>query len=75
MNNYKKLMILQLQATKDYIKKISTWDNESDLKLIFAIERQINTYNEFSKKDYIIYDQILSAIDDRISRKENHHQR
>ena len=53
----------------DYINQTTYENNQSDLELITKIEKFIKKCSNFSKEKFDVWDQILEAIDSRISVK------
>ena len=69
MQNYKEKILKQLEYQKDYINQTTYENNQSDLELITKIEKFIKKCSNFSKVEFDVWDQILEAIDSRISIK------
>lgn len=69
MQNYKEKILKQLEYQKDYINQTTYENNQSDLELITKIEKFIKKSSNFSKEEFDVWDQILEAIDSRISVK------
>ena len=69
MQNYKEKILKQLEYQKDYINQTTYENNQSDLELITKIEKSIKKCSNFSKEKFDVWDQILEAIDSRISVK------
>ena len=69
MQNYKEKILKQLEYQKDYINQTTYENNQSDLELITKIEKFIKKCSNFSKEKFDVWDQILEAIDSRISVK------
>ena len=61
MQNYKEKILKQLEYQKDYINQ-TTYENNQ-------IEKFIKKCSNFSKEEFDVWDQILEAIDSRISVK------
>lgn len=69
MQNYKEKILKQLEYQKDYINQTTYENSQSDLELITKIEKFIKKCPNFSKEEFDVWDQILEAIDSRISVK------
>ena len=71
MQNYKEKILKQLEYQKDYINQTAYENNQSDLELITKIEKVIKKCSNFSKEEFDVWDQILEAIDSRISDRKS----
>lgn len=69
MQNYKEKILKQLEYQKDYINQTTYENSQSDLELITKIEKFIKKCPNFNKEEFDVWDQILEAIDSRISVK------
>ena len=69
MQNYKEKILKQLEYQKDYINQTTYENSQSDLELITKIEKFIKKSPNFNEEEFDVWDQILEAIDSRISVK------
>lgn len=69
MKNYKKLLLEQLKAQRDYIEIYSRTKNETDLRIISQLEKTINCKDILTKNEFDNYDEEMVKIDARISKK------
>ncbi len=69
MKNYKKLLLEQLKAQRDYIEIYSRTKNETDLSIISQLEKTINCKDTLTKNEFDNYDEEMVKIDARISQR------
>ena len=69
MKDYKEIILIQLKAQREYIKRYGSGDTTKDLNLIFKMEELVKRYTIITEEQFEIFDQILIAIDNRISSK------
>lgn len=69
MKDYKEITLIQLKAQREYIKRYGSGDSTKDLNLIFKMEELVKRYTIITEEQFEIFDQILIAIDNRISSK------
>ena len=69
MKDYKEIILIQLKAQREYIERYGSGKATKDLNLIFKIEELVKRYTIITKEQFEIFDQILIAIDNRISSK------
>lgn len=70
MKNYKKLLLEQLKAQRDYIEiYYSRTKNETDLRIISQLEKTINCKDILTKNEFDNYDEEMVKIDTRISKR------
>ena len=69
MKDYKEIILIQLKAQREYIKRYGNGDTTKDLNLIFKMEELVKRYTIITEEQFEIFDQILIAIDNRISSK------
>lgn len=67
MKDYKEITLIQLKAQREYIKRYGSGDTTKDLYLIFKMEELVKRYTIITEEQFEIFDQILIAIDNRIS--------
>ena len=69
MKDYKEIILIQLKAQREYIKRYGSGNANKDLNLILKIEELVKRYTVITQEQFEIFDQILIAIDNRISSK------
>ena len=69
MKDYKEITLIQLKAQREYIKRDGSGDSTKDLNLIFKMEELVKRYTIITEEQFEIFDQILIAIDNRVSSK------
>ena len=69
MKDYKEITLIQLKAQREYIKRYGSGYATKDLNLIFKMEELVKRYTIITEEQFEIFDQILIAIDNRISSK------
>ena len=69
MKNYKKLLLEQLKAQRDYIEIYSRTKNKADLRIISQLEKTINCKDALTKNEFDNYDEEMLKIDTRISKR------
>ena len=69
MKNYKKLLLEQLKAQRDYIEIYSRTKNETDLSIISQLEKTINCKDTLTKNEFDNYDEEMVKIDTKISKR------
>ena len=69
MKDYKEITLIQLKAQREYIKRYGSGDSTKDLNLIFKMEELVKRYTIITEEQFEIFDQILIAIDNRVSSK------
>ena len=69
MKDYKEITLIQLKAQREYIKRYGSGDATKDLNLIIKMEELVKRYTIITEEQFEIFDQILNAIDNRISSK------
>lgn len=69
MKDYKEITLIQLKAQREYIKRYGSGDAIKDLNLIIKMEELVKRYTIITEEQFEIFDQILIAIDNRISSK------
>ena len=69
MKDYKEIILIQLKAQREYIERYGSGNATKDLNLILKIEELVKRYTVITQEQFEIFDQILIAIDNRISSK------
>ncbi len=69
MKDYKEIILIQLKAQREYIERYGSGNATKDLNLIIKIEELVKRYTAITQEQFEIFDQILIAIDNRISSK------
>lgn len=69
MKDYKEITLIQLKAQREYIKRYGSGDATKDLNLIIKMAELVKRYTIITEEQFEIFDQILIAIDNRISSK------
>ena len=69
MKDYKEIILIQLKAQREYIKRYGSGDTTKNLNLIIKMEELVKRYTIITEEQFEIFDQILIAIDNRISSK------
>lgn len=69
MKDYKEITLIQLKAQREYIKRYGSGDATKDLNLIIKMAELVKRYTIITEEQFEIFDQILNAIDNRISSK------
>lgn len=69
MKDYKEITLIQLKAQREYIKRYGSGDTTKDLNLIIKMAELVKRYTIITEEQFEIFDQILIAIDNRISSK------
>ena len=69
MKDYKEIILIQLKAQREYIERYGSCNATKDLNLIIKIEELVKRYTVITQEQFEIFDQILIAIDNRISSK------
>lgn len=69
MKDYKEIILIQLKAQREYIERYGSGNATKDLNLIIKIEELVKRYTVITQEQFEIFDQILIALDNRISSK------